>query len=388
MTELNVSQAFINLSKAKLDMEILKASSSASVADIAIKEALIVYLTGLHKHAVLEHELSMVQEGTRVTPTTTVQSITTNRRNDYWCDVEGCVASKGGGGKMPFNSSALKNHKASRACRGNYVPCSFCEELLNSRSLAKHERECPAKSERERTAVIDPVLIPKVEVVKHWCPVEGCCHSDLPDNYPLACLRNLQNHMKSINCPANYPTCEFCNNKFKQTLLKAHKEKCPDKPPPVYEIVCKYCSYCVNTKKSMKQAKLDYKFHLEYCCDKYITDDPVINDRITNRLREKTNEERDRDVILEDERLRLLMIGNVTSAERTILNARRDELLCQCMYCEYTCLTYANRDCHAENCSSNPKVIERDRVAKAEMEEYERQEKQKVEVKKAKRRAR
>jgi len=388
MTELIVVEASINLSEAKLEMEILKAGSSASVSDIAIKEAEIVHLTNIHKRAVLRHEDFMIGEGTRITTTTTVQSITTNRRNEYWCDIEGCVASKGGGSKMPVSSSALKRHKDSRACRGNYVPCSFCEELLNSHSLPKHERECPVKLERERTTVIDPALIPKVEVVKHWCPVEGCCHSDLPDNYPLACLRNLQTHMKSINCLANFPACEFCGQHFKQTSMKCHKAKCPDKPPPVYEIVCKYCSYCVSTKKSMKQAKLDYEFHLEYCCDKYITDDPVISDRIANRLREKKNEERDRDVMLEDDRLRLLMLGNITSAERGILSARRDELMCQCMYCEYTCVTYANRDCHAENCSSNPKVIERDKKAKAEMEEYERKEKQKVEARKEKRRAR
>jgi len=138
----------------------------------------------------------------------------------------------------------------------------------------------------------------------------------------------------------------------------------------------------------MKQAKDDYAFHLEYTCDKYVTDDPVIRDRIANRLREKENEVRDMVVIKEDNRLKLLMQGNITSTERMILSAMRDELQCQCMYCDRTYLTYGDRDCHAGNCSSNPKVIERDKKAKAEMEEHERKEKQKVEAKKAKRRVR
>jgi len=67
MTELTVSRASGNLSKAKLEMTILKERSSASVSDITIKEAEIVHLTDVYKIALLEREqLVIEEEGARV----------------------------------------------------------------------------------------------------------------------------------------------------------------------------------------------------------------------------------------------------------------------------------------------------------------------------------
>ena len=155
MTEIIVAQASVNLSKAKLEMVILKAGSSASVSDIAIKEAEIAYLTDMCKLVVLEHERSIIQETTKVTTPTTVQSITSNRR-----DAPICLVPKGDEEKVPVHSGILKIHRVSLSC--------------------------------------------------------------------------------------------------------------PETPPPVYEIVCQYCSFLVSIKESMKEAEVSYMFHLVYDCDKSI----------------------------------------------------------------------------------------------------------------------